>query len=394
MAKENNNINEVYKNSGLGKWFDQDWKDISRKKKGGGHPPCGASADKGVRAKDSSKKYPKCVPANKAKNMSKKQKKSAVTRKRRAPNEPGSPDNVRTDVKKESWEKWKPKSKEVYPGGLPSNNAPENPEPMNGAVAFEKNRKKVLAQLKEVIRYLIVEAEKDTVPNVLRRGKSETQTPTDPDIQYLQRVFKIGEFTDQDLVTISEKFFNILKSGTAEKYYKDIENLPNIDQFNKIVDGLEHPRSKSKLDPREKINIKKIVSKMSSSNEAFLEKEAGRSLRPAEPKTSSFTRSPRQTTRSMILPSQSEKFVKDVGEYRKMVTKFITNPTIKKKLEDYITNVQFSTELDERDKERQISDVIEKAIDAQRGNINENALPRKHKHMIIKLVLKEYNLYG
>ena len=144
-------------NEDLRKWFSQNWVDISRKKKGGGHPPCGASADKGVRAKDSSKKYPKCVPANKAKNMSKKQKKSAVTRKRRAPNEPGSPDNVRTDVKKESWENWKPKSKEVYSSGLPSNNAPKNSEPMAGAVAYEQSRKKVLAQLKEVIRYIIMQ---------------------------------------------------------------------------------------------------------------------------------------------------------------------------------------------------------------------------------------------
>lgn len=145
-------------NEDLRKWFDQNWVDISRKKKGGGHPPCGASADKGVRSKDSSKKYPKCVPANKAKNMSKKQKKSAVTRKRRAPNEPGSPDNVKTDVKKESWENWKPKSEKVYSKSLPSNNAPENPEPIGGAVAFEKSREKVLADLKEVIKLLIAEA--------------------------------------------------------------------------------------------------------------------------------------------------------------------------------------------------------------------------------------------
>jgi len=144
-------------NEDLRKWFKEKWVDISRKKKGGGHPPCGASADKGVRAKDSSKKYPKCVPANKAKNMSKKQKKSAVTRKRRAPNEPGSPDFVKTDVKKESWESWKPKTKEIYAKGLPSNNAPENPEPMGGAVAFEKSREKVLADLKEMINQLVKE---------------------------------------------------------------------------------------------------------------------------------------------------------------------------------------------------------------------------------------------
>ena len=36
-------INETYKNSGLGKWFDEKWVDISRKDKSGKHPPCGAS---------------------------------------------------------------------------------------------------------------------------------------------------------------------------------------------------------------------------------------------------------------------------------------------------------------------------------------------------------------
>ena len=41
-------INETYKDSGLGKWFDEKWIDISRKDKSGKHPPCGASAKKGV----------------------------------------------------------------------------------------------------------------------------------------------------------------------------------------------------------------------------------------------------------------------------------------------------------------------------------------------------------
>ena len=88
-------------NEDLRQWLRQNWIDISRKKKGGGHPACGASADKGVRAKDSSKKYPKCVPANKAKSMSKKEKKNAVKRKRAADNKPGKPDFVKTKLKKE-----------------------------------------------------------------------------------------------------------------------------------------------------------------------------------------------------------------------------------------------------------------------------------------------------
>ena len=49
---------------GLTKWFKEEWVDIGRKKKGGGHAPCG-------RKKASTKKkgYPKCVPKSKAASM-------------------------------------------------------------------------------------------------------------------------------------------------------------------------------------------------------------------------------------------------------------------------------------------------------------------------------------
>ena len=61
---------------GLSKWFKEKWVDISRPKKGGGYMPCG-------RKKSKKGKYPKCVPASKAASMSSKQKRSAVSRKRR-----------------------------------------------------------------------------------------------------------------------------------------------------------------------------------------------------------------------------------------------------------------------------------------------------------------------
>jgi hypothetical protein len=67
---------------GLTGWFREKWVDISRKKKGGGHPPCGASAGSKSR-KGGKRAYPKCVPASKAASMSSKQKRSAVTRKRK-----------------------------------------------------------------------------------------------------------------------------------------------------------------------------------------------------------------------------------------------------------------------------------------------------------------------
>ena len=65
---------------GLDKCFKQDWVDIGSKKKGGGHKKCGRSKQKA----DAKRKYPKCVPAAKARGMSKGQKASAVARKNKA----------------------------------------------------------------------------------------------------------------------------------------------------------------------------------------------------------------------------------------------------------------------------------------------------------------------
>ena len=64
----------------LHKWFKDKWVNIG-KKVGGKHPPCGTSGSKSG--------YAKCVPAAKARSMSAAQKKSAVTRKRKAQNAAG-----------------------------------------------------------------------------------------------------------------------------------------------------------------------------------------------------------------------------------------------------------------------------------------------------------------
>jgi len=74
----------------LRKWVKEKWVDIGAPKKGGGYKPCGRS--KGEKRKG----YPKCVPAAKAAGMSKKQKKSAVRRKRAAGNPGGKPTMVST----------------------------------------------------------------------------------------------------------------------------------------------------------------------------------------------------------------------------------------------------------------------------------------------------------
>ena len=84
---------------GLAKWFKQDWRDISSKRKDASFAKCGRSKLKA----DRKRKYPKCVPAAKAAAMSKSQIKSAVSRKRAvAQGVGGKPTNVKTIVKKKT----------------------------------------------------------------------------------------------------------------------------------------------------------------------------------------------------------------------------------------------------------------------------------------------------
>jgi len=84
---------------GLKKWFGKgkggNWVDISAPKEGGGFEKCGRSS-----ASDSDRGYPKCVPADKAASMSKKQIASAVSRKRsKKQGVGGKPTNVATFAK-------------------------------------------------------------------------------------------------------------------------------------------------------------------------------------------------------------------------------------------------------------------------------------------------------
>ena len=83
---------------GLAKWFKQDWRDISSKRKDGSFAKCGRTKQK----KDAKRKSPKCVPAAKAARMTKGQIKSAVSRKRAAGNVGPKPTNVKTIVKKKT----------------------------------------------------------------------------------------------------------------------------------------------------------------------------------------------------------------------------------------------------------------------------------------------------
>jgi hypothetical protein len=74
-------VTETILDENLKKWFKQKWVNIGKKDKSGKHPPCGTSGKK--------RGYAKCVPASKARSMSKKEKESATRRKRAAQNKAG-----------------------------------------------------------------------------------------------------------------------------------------------------------------------------------------------------------------------------------------------------------------------------------------------------------------
>ena len=76
----------------LQQWLDEEWVDIGAPKKKGKYQPCGRKSAK----KKTRKGYPKCVPKSKAKRMTKKQKASAVKRKRAVSNKGPKPKNVKT----------------------------------------------------------------------------------------------------------------------------------------------------------------------------------------------------------------------------------------------------------------------------------------------------------
>lgn len=430
-------MNEVYKASGLGKWFDEDWKDISRKKKGGGHPACGASADKGARSKDSSKKYPKCVPATKAKRMNKKQKQSAVRRKRNEPNKPGKPDFVKTDVQKESWEKWKPRRDEVYPGGAPSNNAPNNPEAMAGAVAFEKNRKQVLSQLKEVIHELIISVllENDTVRGkIFRRpqGNRPTETrPPETQLAYkseLERLFKEADeaLKEQEEKKGSKKTAPVrygwgqssrTEAEDLEAKIVDIfENITNMfvdimrgqtEQYADLIDDLagRYPRLNKKIEDwemREKqgMNVK-IWGKMAYSIEAVRGGREMTTMLKTQPEaTSSAPRTKTRPAQELNLPTQSPDFIRAVGDYRNMVANTIQEPNQRQIILSRISDIQFDPEIPEQMKLSLILSMMRNVLGTRRPSSsprrfqNESGLSIKVRNLIILSVLKEQDIYG
>ena len=94
--KKTGGIIQLKSGGGLRKWVSEKWVDIGAPKKDGKFQPCGRK-----NAKTSKRKYPKCVPLAKAKQMTAGQRASAVKRKRsKAQGVGGKPTFVSTFKKK------------------------------------------------------------------------------------------------------------------------------------------------------------------------------------------------------------------------------------------------------------------------------------------------------
>ena len=87
---------------GLRAWVKENWVDIANKRSDGSYPKCGRSGG------EKRKNYPKCVPAAKARGMSKGQKRGAVARKQAVANTGPKPSRAATFAKRKS----------AYVGGL------------------------------------------------------------------------------------------------------------------------------------------------------------------------------------------------------------------------------------------------------------------------------------
>lgn len=272
---------------------------------------------------------------------------------------------------------------------------------MGGAVAFEKSRREVLSQLKEYIQYLVMEAVYEaeegkpgprTIPPPFRRGRIAPPPPRDPVMEAIRRIFEAGQFTREDIDSVAGHFYNIINNREIAKYADSIEALPNIEKFNDVIDEKLEDIGYSE---DEAANIKAIVGKFAYGIELQLGSREGRLNAPSDISTTPrppTRKSPRQATQALNLPRQSDEFVRAVGDYRKMVADYVSDPVARQRIADAITDIQFDTEMSEEEKQRQIINTIER--NARGRNLNENALPRRIKHLIIKSVLKEYRIYG
>lgn len=90
---------ERTKSAGLGKWFSEEWVDLSRPRQDGGFEPCGRPSTRMSEA-EYRRTYPKCVPKARAESMTKAQRADAVRRKKEAemrkPSDQKRPVYVRT----------------------------------------------------------------------------------------------------------------------------------------------------------------------------------------------------------------------------------------------------------------------------------------------------------
>lgn len=203
------------------------------------------------------------------------------------------------------------KRPELY--NLDSEGKPTRDPGVAGVKRKKKRSKKNEAIVKLIKTILISEIESKTIK--MGSGRSiPAATPTDEKTSTLERVFKAGEFSADDISSVAQIFLDILQSSEVPKYANVIENLPNIDKFNNIIDKLDSPRVARSIPRDQKENIKKIVGKMSNTIEIELEKKEKEKLQTSQIK-------PQQQKTTKKSPAMSidvgEDFIKFAGNVQK-----------------------------------------------------------------------------
>lgn len=265
----------------------------------------------------------------------------------------------------------KGKSTSAYKSGLPSNNAPGNPKPMGGAVAFEKSRENVLSQLKEVIRALVREqVEKDTAiagsgrkgkisapssapasqvdataPTLPQAGpppkKAPPATPiTSQEFAALQKIFEAGVFDENDLNNVHHYFYKMLINKQVPKFTTQIETFPNMDKFNSAVLRSDNT------------NLQTLIAKVASMNELQLGELEGTKKKEVGDTTPSAKKNTTVDVTSAVKQAGAEfhrrSFKSAVDEYQKKVIEAGVKPNTAQWLTAMMPAAKKPTETEEQ----------------------------------------------
>jgi len=235
IAKEGK-LEEAYQ-GGLRKWFKEKWVNLAKKKKGGrGYEPCGTSGDKSG--------YAKCVPAKKASQMSDKEEKSAINRKRTAQRKAGRP-GKQSGTKGKAPILVKTKVKEDYKSDF---------DDMINKMIKDIWGEEAQRRVANVPRYLVYS----------QNSGLEMDTDSLSDAVFSAELLAKRELDSPSLVYDRKtKFPVVAYNGSEDLWFKTNPNSPrlheNVDALDTVKSAIVNRVRNNRLDLLQKHGIKSVV---------------------------------------------------------------------------------------------------------------------------------------